>query len=314
VEGSLLTWIAHLEENYDDCVVAAAASRQPTAPFTDPEAAFNADRKIELPDSGCNTNLIGCLYGAELRPYCLIDDDGFTDAGTCDQAGNLEDPNGPVGGDSGGSGGVLEDVASQPFGDIESLVNCSRPRLCTIEEELVENFALNYNQFYNEGVEFNLVTVGTWPEYTGLQVTGLELGDDAKELLDAFDIRNNDVITHVNGEALDSGEAVWEIVGDLFDVSTWEITGRRQVFPGNGWKAIEYDISLATSLTRRPAPSDLAVRANDETTGSSEASGEASGCGCASGGSSPASFAAMLLGFLGLRPRHWRRRWSARRR
>jgi MYXO-CTERM domain-containing protein len=242
LRGSLETWIAAIEAGYSQCVTAAFNNTNPNAPFTDHMAPFGADKKLELPDSGCDHTAPGCLFGAELRPFCALTD--FTEAQSCMAAGNDKDANADGAlddTDEGGGGGMTD-----PFGDLQELIWCSPQTTCTIDAELLTNVDTNFYVFWDEGVTGEL---GTWATgVTGFKITGLDTGEDSKALLDAFDIRNNDVITHVNSTALVTWRHLADVVADIQNVSSWSITVRREGTPPNPWVTLNYTVSIAVSF------------------------------------------------------------------
>jgi hypothetical protein len=307
VRGSLETWIAHIEANYDECVSVAAQSNNAALPFDDPAAPFLDELKLELPDSGCNPDLAGCLFGAELRPFCELDN--FTEANTCEQAGNLEDELAGVEDDGGvdessGGGSVVD-----PWGDLGTLVECSPQTSCLVHEELFENVATNFDVFYDEGVDLQFGTHATG--VTGLKVTGLGTGEDSKDLFDAFGVKNNDVITHVNNDPLSSGPNVWGIIQDLQDVSYWEVRVRRYKCVGAScsWTTFNYDIALAVSFGDAIDPRNPGHRTEADSTGTTtgaseqDESDEGLGCGCTGGGVPKSRGYLVLFALLALRYR-----------
>lgn len=298
VKSSFESWIAQIEANYEQCVSAAVHNNDPAKPYTDPQEAFADEGKLVFEDWGCNTDLAGCLYDAELRPFCEIDD--FSEGSSCEDAENPIDSQAT--GDGGsvdsstGGGGVID-----PFGDVETLVYCSPPTTCWIGPELKSNVETHFNVFYDEGVELTLGTYATG--VTGLKVSGLDAGEESKGLFDAFGITNLDVITHVNNTALDSGSDVWAVIDNMDGVSQWNITVRR---PARGsYATLNYTISLAVSIGSEHPPN---VAHGTSGGNAEETQGGRQGCGCAHGrGAGPGVMAiAVLLGMCGVRRRRRR--------
>lgn len=162
------------------CTLASAQGLCETYVESVAEAALDLDTGPDVP-----------TYGVpDWKYYNLIEDP------ECDY---VAEETGTGGGGLDESGGGMQ---SDPFGDIDELVYCSPQTECTIEQELVDNIKLNSDVFADEGVG---LTFGSWPEGSGVKISGLSAGDYSKELADELDLRNNDVITHVNGTALTSG-------------------------------------------------------------------------------------------------------------
>jgi hypothetical protein len=91
VHDSLESWIAQLETRYDECVAAAVANGDGTLAFEDPGTPFGDARKLAFEDHGCDMEQTGCLFMAELRPFCEID--GHLELQSeCAAAGSPEDP------------------------------------------------------------------------------------------------------------------------------------------------------------------------------------------------------------------------------
>lgn len=299
VRASLEAWISEIETKYDECVAKAIANSDPNLAYDDASIEFHEDRRVVL-ENDCNTDVVGCLYGAELRPFCQIDD--FSDAGVCDQAGNLIDP------EATGDGGVVDDTGEPvdpPFGEIGNLVYCDPQTTCLIESELIENVGYNFHVFWEEDVVLTLGTFGpSGTTVTGLQITGLSTGDHAKALLDAFGIINNDVITHVNSTALDSWSNVMDVVADIDNSSYWAVTVRRWRCPFTcSWGTFNYDIARAVSLEGggKDAEGDPANlgSANGVGNDSDQSAGDGRGCAC-SQGDTPKNPALILFATIGL--------------
>ena len=111
--------------------------------------------------------------------------------------------------DSSGSGTGAG--AFGPWGDLPSLVSCNGSNVCVVDRALVDNVTANFSTFYAEGVSLTLVTNPA----DGVQVTGLDSGEDSTDLADAFGIEEDDVIIEVDGMSLDSEEAAAAVLEHL---------------------------------------------------------------------------------------------------
>lgn len=150
---------------------------------------------------------------------------------------------------TGGETGGLDETGtaqSNPFGDVEMLIDCAPQTECTVAQALADNIKTHFSIFFDEGVELEL---GSWPEGNGARVSGLSSGDYSKEIADEFDIRNNDVVTHINGTALTtmSAEALANTLLDLHYNGYFELTVERR-----GSSTLTYEIRLLPELPPPP--------------------------------------------------------------
>ncbi len=127
-----------------------------------------------------------------------------TDGGPATGGGSATgDGGGDAGADDTSDGGLdtTMGAAPEPFGDVSQLISC-RDGECTVERELFTNILDNFDVFYSEGVQLQMVsTCGG-----GVGLSGLHNGDAAEELASAFGLADGDVITVVNGIPLDTQE------------------------------------------------------------------------------------------------------------
>lgn len=130
-----------------------------------------------------------CYYVPEVGQGDTDSASGGSDGGS--------DPS-TTGADSGSSGFG----AVGPWGDLSSLVSCSSNRICAVDRSLINTVTGSFATFYDEGVQMTLVSSPA----KGVQLTGVDRGEDSHEFIDAFGLRNNDVITEVAGIKLDSEE------------------------------------------------------------------------------------------------------------
>ena len=301
VHDSLQSWIDQIEANYTECVSAAVSNTNPDAGFTDHLTPFPAVGKLEFADNGCNHDVAGCLYGAELRPFCQID--SFSTESSCMAAGNPEDPAADGGGDADTTGGG--GVADPPFGILSELIECSPQTSCAIDPQLIANVEASFSVFYDEGVVMPFGTFATG--VTGLKITGLNTGEDSKALFDAFGLRNNDVITHVNGTALNSSAKIWTVIGGLEDASTWSIKVRRRA-SGSTYSTLNYSIVLMVAIEAvEPIPPLAATPGQSDDAGPLDPD-DAVGSGCGCSAKTPRPWAWLLLPPLGAAVARRRRR------
>lgn len=143
-------------------------------------------------------------------------------------------------GDGGEGGDDTTGAGAGPFGDIDMLVYCDPQTTCVVDEDLLANVAANFTVFDDEEVRLTAVSISGVGRCA--QVSGLDNGEDSKELLDAFGIQNNDLITHVNGTALSSTANVHQVVYDLGGATSWTVTVRR--WNGSTWTTLNYSVSL----------------------------------------------------------------------
>lgn len=156
---------------------------------------------------------------------------------------DLGDP--PIMCDGDGEAGAPADETGAPadFGDLDNLIYCSPSTTCEIGDELLYNVEANFDIFHDEGVILEMVSLsgGT---IVGAQISGLNSGEDSYDLLHThLSVNNGDVITHVNSVALDSEAHVLQVVSELLDTITWNVTVRRAGF-GGAWSTRNYTVHL----------------------------------------------------------------------
>lgn len=134
-------------------------------------------------------------------------------------------------------------LLSDPFGDVEALVDCTgtTTKTCVIEPELLANVTENFQTFYDEEVWLEMVNI-TGPG-RGAQITGVDSGEDVEELLDAFGIEDEDLITHVNNIHLQGEEDALQAIYEIPLDTAWSVTVRR--WNGSSWDTLSYSISVA---------------------------------------------------------------------
>jgi type II secretory pathway component PulC len=123
------------------------------------------------------------------------------------------------------------------FGDIDALVHCSTAATtttCSIEPELFVAVQSNFGLFIDEGIQLlpmELTGIGR-----GVEISGIEHGGDGAQLLRALGLREEDVITHVDGITVLSPENLERIMLELPTATTWKLTIRRR--SGSEWRAM----------------------------------------------------------------------------
>lgn len=276
------SWVEQLDDRYDDCLNAAFNNTDPSLHYWDHAVPFSNDKKFVFTNPDCHDDELGCLFDAELRPFCDIQD--IVEQSTCEVAGNPHNPDGPADPDTTAGdeeGGVIED-----FGDIDGSVTCSPATTCSVLAELRYNVEYNFHLFYDEGVVLTLGAHATG--ITGLQLSGVNAGEQSKKLFDAFNFVNGDVITHVNSVAVDSWVDVGMVLLGIDSTTTWAITVRRHA--GTSWSTRNYVITIVS-----------AVKAPDA---GGEDTSAAGSCGCTTESSPTQGILALLFaGFVGRRRR-----------
>jgi len=262
---SLEGWIAQIEANYDLCVTAAVLNDDPNLPYDDIGAAFSDERQLVFTDPDCNHDVVGCLFDARLRPFCEID--SFEAAGPCDAAQNPVDPEGAAadGGPGADTTAGVDGELADPFADAASQIDCSPGSPCTIARSVVDSVAGNFHVFYDDDVSLSL---GTWATgVTGLKFVGIDRDESSRVLMDRFRIANNDVITHVNGAAVDGWDDVALLLAEIDSRANWSVRVRRR--QASAWATREYTIVVASAVSTEAAVGDV--------------SGDGAGCGCGQG-------------------------------
>lgn len=276
IRDSIESWITQLEERYEDCVVAALKNSDPDLAYWEHEVPFADTRKIEFDDWSCSHNAVGCLFDAELRPFCEITGVTAQPMSACEQAGNPEDANAggavdDTGGDEGDDGGVA------PFGEVDDDVDCSPSTTCTMTQELFDAVWSNFHVFYDEEVTMTFVTTPA----KGYQIGGLDSGEHAEELFDAFGLVNGDIVTHVNGLSLGNTSALDAAYDSLQTQSSWTLRVRR--WNGSSWATLDYTVSLAVSIGAPPSVEETVPSASGTTSADApavEAAEQAGSCAC----------------------------------
>ena len=147
------------------------------------------------------------------------------------------DDGGPGGADESGSDGAGSSGTGMgvgPFGDLEGLIACAG-ETCTVEDELFTNVMESFSVFYDEGVRAEPVELAGLG--SGIRLSGLDQGEHAAELLAIFDVLDGDVITHVNGLALDDDSRIHHVIAGLATSQAWTLTLRR--WTGSAWVSRE---------------------------------------------------------------------------
>lgn len=139
-----------------------------------------------------------CDYVPELGQG---DTDTATSGGSPSTSGGGGDDSGTSGVDSSGSSGS---GAVGPWGDLPSLVSCNSSNVCVVDGALIDNVTGSFTTLYDDGALLSLVTSPA----KGVQLTGVDSGEDSFDLVDAFGIQDDDIITKVAGIKLDSEAAM----------------------------------------------------------------------------------------------------------
>ena len=161
-------------------------------------------------------------------------------AGSGGEVDNCED-GGPVGVDESGSDGSGSDETGMglaPFGDVDELVACTAGT-CWVEDELFTTVVESFSVFYEEGVRAEWVEIADVG--SGVRLSGLDDGEYATDLLARFDVHDGDVITHVDGDPLDSASNTHPILAALPNRQAWALTLRR--WTGARWQTRALKVS-----------------------------------------------------------------------
>jgi hypothetical protein len=231
----------------DVCVADLTCDGQPSGCDIDPFEPDDQACSVASAENLCNLVIMGPALAALSD---LTDGNGAAQPHLGDtleavpyESCEFEPETGDGGGETlcmGGGEGVDEssgDMGAGPFGDIDELVSCSPQRSCVVREELLVNVENNVTVFYDEGIraeEVAIVGLGK-----GIQISGLDRGEHSEELFDAFGIRNGDVITHIDGGALDS-TSLERVIGELRTRHSASVTVRR--WTGSIWSTLDYSI------------------------------------------------------------------------
>lgn len=155
--------------------------------------------QLSTPGSQILQGSQSCDYVPELGQG---DTDTATGGGSPSTSGGGEgDDSGTSGVDSSGSSGS---GAVGPWGDLASLVSCNSSNVCIVDRALIDNVTGSFTTLYDDGVLLSLVTSPA----NGVQLTGVDSGEDSFDLVDAFGIQDDDIITKVAGIKLNSEAAM----------------------------------------------------------------------------------------------------------
>ncbi len=156
--------------------------------------------------------------------------------GDTDGTPPCDDPaNGQGDGLDDGSGGA----PLGPFGDLDTLVACAAPTICTVDPALFVAIQSNFGIFYDEGLRLELVELAE--NQRGLQLSGLDRHEASTELLGAVGLTNGDVITHVDGASILAPSTVERVMLGLPTATSWRLTVRRAV--GVRWEQLELTVA-----------------------------------------------------------------------
>jgi hypothetical protein len=127
------------------------------------------------------------------------------------------------------------------FGDIDTLVHCSRPTLCEVDQELVSNLSAHFEVFLQERV--TLTMVGREARCgPGVRIGGLDPREHSTALAEAFGLRNGDIIREFEATTLgDPGDVMEALDSWLEDPST-AIVGQRA--EGSGCETFALQINV----------------------------------------------------------------------
>ncbi len=84
------------------------------------------------------------------------------------------------------------------------MVSCNANNICTADRVLIDNVTASFATLYDDGVLLSLVTSPA----KGVRLTGVDRGEDSADLIDAFGVLNDDIITEIDGITLDSEAAM----------------------------------------------------------------------------------------------------------
>jgi hypothetical protein len=146
------------------------------------------------------------LQGSQSCDYVPELGQGDTDTAT---SGGEGEGGGGGGGDDSATSGVDSSGSSGsgavgPWGDLPSLVSCNANNICTVDRVLIDNVTASFATLYDDGVLLSLVTSPA----KGVRLTGVDRGEDSADLIDAFGVQDDDIITEIDGITLDSEAAM----------------------------------------------------------------------------------------------------------
>lgn len=166
-------------------------------------------------------------FATEGSDYCTDDTSGLDTTAGVDTTAGADSTTG--------------EMADPPFGDLEELVSCDPQTSCDVDRQLLINIQANYEVFLDDEVTLTIVdsSVQCGP---GAQIGGLDSSEDSKELADAFDLRNGDIIRQIESTyILDMEDAAAAVSSLLQDPSTTVVVRRSQ---GSGCDSLTYDIDV----------------------------------------------------------------------
>lgn len=126
-------------------------------------------------------------------------------------------------GDTGDTGMMVE-----PFGDLDTLVRCSRPTSCEVDEALVANLSAHLDVLGQERATLTLVGKDA-PCGPGLRLGGLDPREHTTALAHAFGLRNGDVVHALEGVALEGMSAAMNAIASLLEDPSTELVVQRAV-------------------------------------------------------------------------------------
>jgi len=118
-----------------------------------------------------------------------------------------------------------------PFGDLEALVLCDPPTSCEVDEKLLQHVSAGFGVFADEQVTLTLVDrdARCGP---GARLDGLDDGEHASALAEAFDVRNGDVIAEIGTNTIVGLDDAMDAVAALLEDPSTALVVRRPKGPG----------------------------------------------------------------------------------
>ena len=187
----------------------------------------------------------GGIESIELGPgeVCHSVLDGGGESGSDDHCTETLGDGGGAGETTTGDDGADETTGSMlgPFGDLEALVSCDRPTSCEIDETLLQYVSTNFGVFVDEHVTLTIVDRDA-PCGPGARLDGLDDGEHASKLAEAFGLRNGDVIAEIGTNTIVGlDDAMDAIAAVLEDPSTAAVVRRPE---GRSCESIVYAIDV----------------------------------------------------------------------
>lgn len=168
----------------------------------------------------------------------VLDSAGGSGGGVhCTETGDGGGADETAGSDASGSTGAM----LEPFGDLDALVSCSPSNRCEVEAELLQHISANFGVFSVEGVTLTMLDRDA-PCGPGARIGGLDQGEDAQALADAFDLRNGDVIAQMDAITIVDASDAMSAVGSLLEDPSTTLVLRRP--EGLGCTEIALDIQV----------------------------------------------------------------------